>query len=300
MKTVIKAAAAVLMASLVLLLAACSVKPAPESSSDQTTSSAGSAEQTASETSADQTAAELKAEVSVASQNETEAPAEAQKEISGERSDPGDIYDATGFVSVTDVVPDVILEIRYYSTYNFIGDRVRGYEEPVALLSKEAAYALKNAADTLREKGYRLKIFDAYRPQTAVDHFVEWAEDLDDVRMKQYFYPELDKSVLFDYGYIARYSGHSRGCTVDLTLFDMDTGEEVDMGGSFDYFGELSHPDYPGVTEQQYKNRMLLQDAMTGCGFRACQTEWWDFKLIDEPYPDTYFSFPVSLDSLKY
>lgn len=248
-------------------------------------------EQISDESKADHTSEELKAEVSAEIQ-ETSA-------ISSDRSDPDDIYDATGFVSVSDVVPDVILEIRYYSTYNFIGDRVRGYEEPVALLSKEAAFALKKAADSLREQGYRIKIFDAYRPQTAVNHFAEWAQDLDDTRMKPYFYPELDKSVLFDYGYIAYYSGHSRGCTLDLTLFDMNTGKEVDMGGSFDYFGELSHPDYSGITEQQYKNRMILRDAMLSNGFRACVTEWWDFTLLDEPYPNTYFSFPVSLESLK-
>ena len=175
---------------------------------------------------------------------------------------------------------------------------MRGYEEPVALLSKEAAAALREASDILREKGYRIKIYDAYRPQTAVDHFVEWAEDTDDTRMKKVFYPDLDKSVLFDYGYIARYSGHSRGCTVDMTLFDMNTGKDADMGGPFDYFGELSHPDYTGVTEQQYNNRMILRDAMQSCGFSPCGTEWWDFRLIDEPYPDTYFSFPVSIASL--
>ena len=218
--------------------------------------------------------------------------------LDGKRSDPGDIYDASGFVSVTDVIPDAILDIRYYSEYNFIGDRVRGYEEPVALLSKEAAAALREASDILRKKGYRIKIFDAYRPQTAVDHFVEWAEDIGDTRMKKDFYPDLDKSVLFDYGYIARYSGHSRGCTVDMTLFDMNTGKDADMGGPFDYFGELSHPDYTGVTEQQYNNRMILRDTMQSCGFSPCGTEWWDFRLIDEPYPDTYFSFPVSIASL--
>lgn len=209
------------------------------------------------------------------------------------QSNPDDIYDSTGFVSVSDVVPDVILEMRYYSTYNFVGKRINGYEEPVALLSKEAATALSHASDELRGKGYRLKIFDAYRPQSAVDHFAAWASDVDDTKMKEYFYPEIDKSNLFDYGYIAYHSGHSRGCTVDLTLLDMKTGKEIDMGGSFDYFGELSHPDYQGITEEQYNNRMILRNAMINNGFRACATEWWDFTLLDEPYPETYFSFPV-------
>ena len=151
--------------------------------------------------------------------------------------------DASDFVLLSEAVPDAILEIRYYSTYNFVGDRIDGYEEPVALLTREAAAALKDVSDELIEKGYRLKIFDAYRPQMAVSHFVRWAEDLEDARMKPYFYPNETKDVLFDKGYIAAKSGHSRGSTVDLTLFDMATGKELDMGGTFDWFGLESHPD---------------------------------------------------------
>ncbi len=208
--------------------------------------------------------------------------------------------DASGFVSLAEAVPDVILEIRYYSTYNFVGDRIDGYEEPCALLTREAAEALRNAAADAAEQGYRLKIYDAYRPQTAVDNFVEWAEDTDDTRMKAYFYPELDKSVLFDQGYIAAKSGHSRGSTLDLTLFDMDTGKELDMGGTFDYFGELSHPDYVGdLTAEQIENRNTLRDIMVDNGFKPLDTEWWHFTLADEPYPDTYFTFPVSGASVK-
>ena len=208
--------------------------------------------------------------------------------------------DASGFVSLAEAVPDVILEIRYYSTYNFVGDRIDGYEDPCALLTREAAEALQNAAADAAEQGYRLKIYDAYRPQTAVDNFVEWAEDTDDTRMKAYFYPELDKSVLFDQGYIAAKSGHSRGSTLDLTLFDMDTGKELDMGGTFDYFGELSHPDYVGdLTQEQIENRNTLRDIMVANGFKPLDTEWWHFTLADEPYPDTYFTFPVSEDSVE-
>lgn len=207
---------------------------------------------------------------------------------------------AAGFVSLAEAVPDVILEIRYYSTYNFVGERIDGYEEPCALITQEAAEALKGAADDAAELGYRLKIYDAYRPQSAVDNFIEWAEDIDDTRMKAYFYPELDKSVLFDQGYIARKSGHSRGSTVDLTLFDMNTGKEADMGGVFDYFGELSHPDYTtGLTDEQINNRNTLRDLMIENGFKPLSTEWWHFTLEDEPYPDTYFTFPVSKDSVS-
>lgn len=208
--------------------------------------------------------------------------------------------DSSDFVLLTDVVPDAILEIRYYGTYNFVGTRVDGYEQPTALMTKEAAEALKAVSDDVMTQGYRLKIFDAYRPQKAVDHFVRWAEDLEDTRMKPYFYPELDKSVLFDQGYIDARSGHSRGSTVDLTLFDMTTEKEVDMGGTFDFFGELSHPDYVGeLTEEQIANRNILREAMMRHGFRPLDTEWWHFTLNEEPYPGTFFEFPVHEDSVK-
>lgn len=206
---------------------------------------------------------------------------------------------AEGFVLLSDIAPDVIQEIRYYSTYNFVGERIDGYEEPCALMTKEAAAALNEVSKDVMSMGYRLKVYDAYRPQMAVDHFVRWAEDLEDTYMKSYFYPEVDKTLLFDQGYIDAKSGHSRGSTVDLTLFDMSTGKEVDMGGTFDYFGELSHPDYTEtLTDQQYANRMILQEAMIRHGFRPLDTEWWHFTLEDEPYPDTYFEFPVSSESV--
>ena len=207
--------------------------------------------------------------------------------------------DSSDFVLITDAVPDVILEIRYFSTYNFVGDRIDGYEEPVALITKEAAKALKEVSDEMVEKGYRLKIYDAYRPQKAVTNFVNWAKDLDDTRMKEYFYPDLTKDVLFPQGYIAEHSGHSRGSTVDLTLFDMKAEKELDMGGTFDFFGELSHPDYKGITDEQYANRMLLREVMLKHGFKPLVEEWWHFTLKDEPYPDTYFTFPVNSDSVK-
>ena len=212
------------------------------------------------------------------------------------------------FVLVTDAVPDAILEIRYHSTYNFIGERIPGYEEPVALLTRQAADSLKVVSDELLQLGYRLKIFDAYRPQCAVDYFMEWAKDTSDVRMREYFYPELDKSVLIPQGYIAEKSGHTRGSTIDLTLFDMETEREVDMGCTFDYFGVASHPDllpgqeagsYKPISEEQYLNRMILRNAMLRHGFKPYDCEWWHFTLENEPFPDTYFNFPVSISSVS-
>lgn len=205
-------------------------------------------------------------------------------------------YDAIGFVLITDLIPDAILEIRYYSTFNFVGERIDSYEAPVAYLTREAAYALKKAGSELLMLGYRIKIYDAYRPQSAVNHFIEWAKKINDTKMQPYFYPDVDKSKLFEEGYIAARSSHSRGSTVDLTLVDMKTGQEIDMGGGFDYFGELSHPDYMGeLTPEQSKNRAILQDVMIKNGFSPIDTEWWHFTLKDEPYPDTYFDFPITM-----
>ena len=203
--------------------------------------------------------------------------------------------DPSGFVVLTDVVPDVILEIRYYSSFNFVGTRVDGYEQPVALMTREAAQALKAVSDEAISLGYRLKIWDTYRPQMAVDHFCRWGENVTDTLTKRYFYPYLDKDVVFDQGYIARRSGHSRGSVVDLTLVDMKTGRDIDMGYGFDWFGEESHPDYRGITEEQYANRMLLRELMLKHGFLPIEEEWWHFILKDEPYPDTYFTFPVRM-----
>ena len=201
--------------------------------------------------------------------------------------------DRSDFVLLTDAVPDAILEIRYYATYNFVGTRIDGYEAPIAMLTKKAAKALKAVSDDVMAKGYRLKIYDAYRPQKAVDHFVRWAADVADTTMKYCFYPNLDKSVLFEQDYIMAKSGHTRGSTVDLTLFDMATGKELDMGGTFDWFGEESHPDYRGITDEQYAHRMILRTAMLSHGFKPLDSEWWHFTLADEPYPDTYFTFPL-------
>ena len=220
--------------------------------------------------------------------------------------------DASQFVTLTDVVPDAIMEIRYYGTYNFVGTRIDGYEEPTALLTRVAADSLRAVSADVIKQGYRLKIYDAYRPQKGVDHFVRWAADIPDTLMKQYFYPDLDKSVLFEQEYIYEKSGHTRGSTVDLTLFDMTTEKEVDMGGTFDWFGPESHPDFCGnpetgeytgdnsnspagrqLTPEQFANRMILRQAMLRHGFKPLDSEWWHFTLNDEPFPDTYFTFPV-------
>ena len=220
--------------------------------------------------------------------------------------------DSSQFVTITDVVPDVILEIRYYSTYNFVGTRIDGYLRPTALLTKQAADSLKAVSDDVKEQGYRLKIYDAYRPQKAVDHFMRWGAALNDTLMKPYFYPDLNKRVLFPQEYICEKSGHTRGSTLDLTLFDMAAEKELDMGGTFDWFGPESHPDFCGnpdtgeytgdnskspkgrsITQEQFEHRMILRKAMLRHGFKPFPTEWWHFTLANEPFPNTYFTFPV-------
>lgn len=213
--------------------------------------------------------------------------------------------DTRQFVNLAEAVPDAILEIRYYSTYNFVGTRIDGYLEPVALLTRRAADSLRAVSDDLMKQGYRLKIFDAYRPQCAVDHFVRWAADAGDTLMKSFFYLKEEKYKLFSKGYIARKSGHTRGSTVDLTLFDMVTGKEVDMGAPFDWFGVESRPGFGGnpttgkympnscITAEQFHNRMILRNAMLRHGFKPIGSEWWHFTLINEPFPRTYFTFPV-------
>ena len=167
------------------------------------------------------------------------------------------------------------------------------------MLTIEAARALKTVSGEAFVQGYRLKVFDAYRPACAVKQFVLWGIEDQDIRMKPYFYPELKKQELFSKGYIAKQSSHSRGSAVDLTLLDMQTGKELDMGSPFDLFSEVSHPDYRGITEEQYENRMLLQHLMVRSGFQPIDCEWWHFSLKDEPCPDTYFSFPVSSAYLR-
>ena len=198
-----------------------------------------------------------------------------------------------GFVHVTDAVPGAVLEIRYYSDNNFVGKRVDGYLAPTAILTSQAAEALAGVQADLKFFGLGVKIFDGFRPQRAVDHFVRWGADLKDTRMKAQYYPDVDKKNLFRDGYIAEKSGHSRGSTVDLTIINLSDGKELDMGGPFDFFGPPSWPGNLGIPAQARANRALLRAVMDRHGFRGITSEWWHFTLIDEPYPDTYFDFPV-------
>lgn len=198
-----------------------------------------------------------------------------------------------GFVYVKEVIPGIQLEIRYAGSHNFTGRPVKGYEKPTAILSKPAAEALKKIQADLMEKGYCLKIYDAYRPQQAVDSFVEWAKVPGDTLTKQEFYPELAKNRLFGLGYIASRSGHSRGSTIDLTIVDAETLQDIDMGGPYDFFGSISHHNTTGLSPKQKSNRDLLKNTMMKYGFRPYSEEWWHYTLRNEPYPNTYFNFKI-------
>lgn len=200
-----------------------------------------------------------------------------------------------GFVHVDEVIPDSVLEIRYYTEDNFTGRRVNGYERPAGILTEQAAAALQRVAAELAGFGLGLKIYDAYRPQRAVDDFVQWAKDPNEQRMKSRYYPDVDKENLIRDGYIAKRSGHSRGSTVDLTLVypGPEGPQELDMGTGWDYFGPESWPDSRAVTPVQRAHRMLLRAMMEKYGFEPLAQEWWHFTLRDEPFPDDYFDFPV-------
>lgn len=200
-------------------------------------------------------------------------------------------YDKTDFAEIGSVIDDAAFDIRYYSANNFTGNKIKGYKAPRAYMTKEALSALAKAAEDLRAQGYRLLIWDSYRPQKAVDNFVAWINDPEDTGDKS-FYPELQKSDLLTGNYVMAKSGHTRGSTVDLTIIKKDGGF-VDMGGTFDLFSEVSHPDYPNLTDEQKNNRKILHDAMVNAGFNAIDSEWWHFTLKDEPYTDTYFDFDV-------
>ncbi len=199
-----------------------------------------------------------------------------------------------GFVYLDESIPDIVVELRYHSSNNFLGRPVDGYQTDRAILSEPAASALAQVQAELRAYGLGIKIFDAYRPQRAVNHFVRWARDISDTRMKAEYYPEVDKRNLFREDYIAERSGHSRGSTVDLTLVSLsDPHRALDMGTPFDYFGPASWPDHPDLSPQQKANRLLLRSLMMQHGFRPYPKEWWHFTLKDEPNPETYFDFPV-------
>jgi len=198
-----------------------------------------------------------------------------------------------GFVYLKNVAPTIIQEIRYGGSHNFIGRPIKGYETPACILTKPAAMALSNVQKDLNKKNLSLKVFDCYRPQIAVDDFIAWSKDENDQKMKAEFYPFVDKSELFNLGYIASKSGHTRGSTTDLTIVSLKTGKELDMGTNFDYMDPLSHNDNKHIGELAYQNRMILKDTMEKYGFAPYEKEWWHFTLKNEPYPDTYFNFPI-------
>jgi D-alanyl-D-alanine dipeptidase len=198
-----------------------------------------------------------------------------------------------GFVYLKKVLPSVHVELRYFGTNNFIGEVIDGYNKEVCIVSTEAAKALKKVQVELLTYNLSIKIFDAYRPQRAVDYFVRWASVLSDTTNKSVFYPKVKKQHLFQEGYIASKSGHTRGSTLDMTLVDLKTGEELDMGSPWDFFGPVSRIEDQSITSQQRANRMLLQTIMQKHGFRPYPKEWWHFTLLNEPFPDTYFNFLV-------
>ncbi len=190
--------------------------------------------------------------------------------------------DSSDFAEISSEINDAAFDIRYYSPNNFTGHKIDGYKAPRAYLTKEALAALAVAAEDLRKQGYRLLIWDSYRPQKAVDNFVRWINNPEDEGDKT-FYPDLQKSDLLAGRYIMEKSGHTRGSTVDLTIIEKD-GDFVDMGGTFDLFSEISHPDYQDLTDEQKHNRQILRNAMIKAGFRPLDSEWWHFTLENEPF----------------
>lgn len=197
------------------------------------------------------------------------------------------------FVALRSMIPNLDVELRYLGSNNFLGRPVAGYEGNVVYMTEPAARALKAVQEDLASEGLGLKVFDAYRPQRAVDDFVQWAADSTDIVMKQQYYPSLNKDELFPGGYIAERSGHSRGSTVDLTLVRLADSQELDMGSPYDFFDPVSWPSDTSITAQQQANRLKLREAMLANGFRPLDTEWWHFTLEGEPYTDVYFDFPV-------
>ena len=201
------------------------------------------------------------------------------------------------FVNLQKEIPDLLLDIRYCSSFNFVGTPIDGYIDPVAIGTTELAHALKEVNQVVLDAGYRLKIYDVYRPQKAVDHFMRWAQDFNDTKMKDIFYPNIKKETMFRDNYLIEKSGHSRGSTIDCTLFDVKTGCDLDMGSYFDLFDQKSHPLYTHtLSSEQINNRMFLREIMLNHGFLPLETEWWHFTLKDEPYPNTYFNFDVKAD----
>lgn len=198
-----------------------------------------------------------------------------------------------GFVYAKSIIPDLDVELRYYTNYNFVGDTIIGYKANHLILTKAAANALKLVQDDLENQNLCLRVYDGYRPQRAVNHFMAWAKDLNDTINKSIFYPDVAKKDLFKEEYIATRSGHSRGSTLDLTIIDGTTNQPLDMGSPYDFFGHQSWVDYDAISETQKANRQLLQTVMLRHNFRNYPKEWWHFTLRWEPFPDTYFDFEI-------
>ena len=199
----------------------------------------------------------------------------------------------SGFVYVREIIPAISVDLRYSGNNNFVGARIDGYAGSDAILTERAARALAKVQSELAIRSLGLRIFDAYRPKRGVRHFFRWASDPRDKRTQPDYYPGLEKRDLFREGYIARRSSHTRGSTVDLTLIDLHTGAELDMGSPFDFFGPVSWTDWGRITPQQKANRHLLRQMMMKHGFRPYRMEWWHFTLRNEPFPRTYFDFEV-------
>ena len=218
-------------------------------------------------------------------------PGRAGKQAEGQSTLPPE------FVYLRDLAPGIIVDLRYFGTNNFVGERIDGYEADKCILTKEAAAALVKVQSDLRRFGFGLKIFDAYRPQRAVDHFLRWSKDPSDNAKKSAFYPDVEKKDLIPKGYIAAKSGHSRGSAVDVTIVELakkgSLSRELDMGSPFDLFGPVSHSENPHLKPQQRLNRLLLRTVMEKHGFQHLPEEWWHFWLRNEPFPKTYFNFPV-------
>jgi D-alanyl-D-alanine dipeptidase len=197
------------------------------------------------------------------------------------------------FVYLKELMPKLRVDLRYYGTNNFLGRPLKGYNQPKCMLTKQSAFALKKVQDGLERLGFGLLIYDAYRPETAVRDIVEWSKDDADTLMKDKFYPNIDKKDLFSLGYIAEKSAHSRGSTVDLTIVSLTTGRVLNMGGAYDYFDPTSGINYQYITKNQRALRLLLKRRMEKEGFKSYEKEWWHFTFKNEPFPKTYFDFPV-------
>lgn len=198
-----------------------------------------------------------------------------------------------GFVYVKVEIPSIHVDLKYCNHNNFVGENIEGYHADVAILTKEAAAALKKVQNQLLKDSLSVKIFDSYRPQRAVNHFVRWAKVINDTLMKGQYYPRVKKKNLFKSGYIASKSRHSSGSTIDLTIINLKTGKDLDMGSPFDFFGSESWVENNNLTQDQQNNRALLQNVMLSNGFRNYPKEWWHFTLRGEPYRNQYFDFLV-------